>query len=958
MFWLNPFRTLMNRFPASRALRRQGTRRRRSLQPPCELLEDRCLLTALGDLMLTINNPNPALGDNFGNSLAAVGNNILVGAFRDNGGSGAAYLFDGTTGALLLNFNNPTPAANDNFGRSVAAVGNNILVTAFLDDTGANDAGSVYLFDGTTGALLQTINNPTPAQGDTFGFSMAAVGNNILVGAVGDDTGAPDSGSVYLFDGTTGALLRTINNPNPAANDNFGFSVAAVGNNILVGASRDNGGTGAAYLFDGTTGALLRTINNPTPALGDSFGFSVAAVGNNIVVGANLDDTTVIRDSGSVYLFDGTTGALLRTINNPTPAFGDSFGSSVAAVGNNILVGAVLDETGADDSGSVYLFDGPGFDLPSDNGPNDVTIRRNGTNLELFDNISGQVIQAQPFVPSVNPVIIAGSANEDDTLTIDLSGGPVGVLNFYGNLAATDRLRIVGAANQAGTYTPNAFTTGSGQLATSAGQINFFGCTDIESLNFPSFSVVTPNAIDDLKIDAAVGRDEQPANIVTGTSSGIAIAPLTFYDITSVTLNTGTNDGRTRGNDQVTLREQGLIAQGLTAFNVLTGLGNDTLEVLSDSFALPIPTGAGFRFDAGAGIDQIKVDTNANLTLSSSRLTSSVGGAINLVTTSNGVALVETAYLIGGDENNVLNSVAFTGPVTLEGGNGDDTLLSGTNNDLLVGGDGDDSLNGGNGPNHLRGGDGNDTLIGGTHQDFLIGEDGDDSLIGGAGNDVLDGGHGANFMTGGEGNDYLTSNSYEEEDEEFSSGGSGNNTMLGGTGNDLLISGDGDDSLNGGTGNDGLYAGDGDNTLIGDTGNDTLDAGSGDDLLNAGDGNNRLVAGFGKDTLIGGSGADNIDAGSGDDSIIAGAGNDTIQAGTGADTVDGGAGADYITGGYGNDSLLGGSGNDTIYGGFGNDFIDCGTGFDRYLGNGEAGLPDDDEIETDIILNGESQPSS
>jgi len=52
------------------------------------------------------------------------------------------------------------------------------------------------------------------------------------------------------------------------------------------------GDTGAAYLFDGSTGTLLKTFLNPTPAAGDLFGAAVAAAGDNILVG--LQGTTLV----------------------------------------------------------------------------------------------------------------------------------------------------------------------------------------------------------------------------------------------------------------------------------------------------------------------------------------------------------------------------------------------------------------------------------------------------------------------------------------------------------------------------------------------------------------------------------------------------------------------------------------------------------------------------------------
>ena len=86
--------------------------------------------------------------------------------------------------------------------------------------------------------------------GDSFGASLAVVGNDILVGAPSDDTGATDAGRAYLFDGSTWELLETFDNPDPQAHDHFGSSVAGVGNYVVIGANQSNNpGPGVAYLF-------------------------------------------------------------------------------------------------------------------------------------------------------------------------------------------------------------------------------------------------------------------------------------------------------------------------------------------------------------------------------------------------------------------------------------------------------------------------------------------------------------------------------------------------------------------------------------------------------------------------------------------------------------------------------------------------------------------------------------
>ena len=315
-----------------------------------------------GALVTTLNNPSPANGFGFGASVAVSGNTLVVGAERYNTGAndyGWAYVFDTTTGALVATLNNPTPADDDYFGVSVAVSGTTVVVAAYYDDTGATDAGSAYVFNGTTGALVATLNNPTPAEYDTFGASVAVSGNIVVVGAPYDDTGAEDAGSAYVFNAATGALVATLNNPSPESSDFFGSSVAVAGNTVVVGAYGDDTwaeDSGSAYVFNATTGALIATLNSPTPTLYGSFGYSVAVSGNTVVVGA-YGDYTGGYQSGSAYVFDATSGALVATLNNPTPADYDNFGVSVAVSGNIVVVGAYQDDTGAEDAGSAYVFD-------------------------------------------------------------------------------------------------------------------------------------------------------------------------------------------------------------------------------------------------------------------------------------------------------------------------------------------------------------------------------------------------------------------------------------------------------------------------------------------------------------------------------------------------------------------------------------------------------------------------
>ena len=133
----------------------------------------------------------------------------------------------------------PNPHANARQGWRVAVDGNIAVVGVPQDNSGATQSGAVRVFDVATGALQHTLTNPHPTEYAFFGDSVAISGTWVVVGACSDDTGAENAGSAYVYDlaGTTPiAPVATLNKPSPASNDFFGFSVAISGTRVAVGA--------------------------------------------------------------------------------------------------------------------------------------------------------------------------------------------------------------------------------------------------------------------------------------------------------------------------------------------------------------------------------------------------------------------------------------------------------------------------------------------------------------------------------------------------------------------------------------------------------------------------------------------------------------------------------------------------------------------------------------------------
>ena len=210
------------------------------------------------------------------------------------------------------------------------------------------------------------------------------------------------------------------------------------------------------------------------------------------------------------------------------------------------------------------------------------------------------------------------------------------------------------------------------------------------------------------------------------------------------------------GNDEVTDYGENV---DITFFG---GSGNDTVRIYYVDVNPPV-------FNGGSGTDQViqqgsvfghivdlsKMASVENATLSTGTLIGTDGP--NVLTVTGGNAEVSA---LGGDDVLTVVDSSYSYAITLNAGNGNDTIYGG----------GGDQYSGGI---HANGGAGNDRIYGTAFSDTLEGGSGSDTIFGGDGNDVL---------AGNSGNDKIH-------------GGAGNDTLVGGTGRDRLYGDDGDDLL-------------------------------------------------------------------------------------------------------------------------------------------------------------------
>ncbi|WP_168433158.1 FG-GAP repeat protein [Pontiella sulfatireligans] len=259
--------------------------------------------------------------DRFGYSVAISGDTIVVGAYAEdsnasgvNGnqndnnasGSGAAYVFvrNGTNWLQQAYLKASNTEEGDSFGCSAAILGDTILVGAENEDSAtsgmggnpsdnsATSAGAAYVYvrTGTNWNLQAYIKASDTQAGDVFGRSVAMSGNNMVIGAPGEDSGGTSAGAAYVYERTATTWIHQarLKASYPANYHGFGNQVALSGNCLVIGAYGENSSatgvngnqndnsaihSGAAYVF---SGGYLDTDDDRIPDAWELLYFSSA----------------------------------------------------------------------------------------------------------------------------------------------------------------------------------------------------------------------------------------------------------------------------------------------------------------------------------------------------------------------------------------------------------------------------------------------------------------------------------------------------------------------------------------------------------------------------------------------------------------------------------------------------------------------------------------------------------
>lgn len=239
--------------------------------------------------------------------------------------SGQVDIYDRATDTLVRSITNPLNPDNGSFGQDLSISGDKIIISAHEANVSGTDTGEAYIFDITTGALLHTLANPEPDNGERFGNEVYMQGDYAIVASLwSDDSGSAQGGQAYVYDTNTGALLHTLVDQS-AFNAQFGADVTIGGDKAYIGNYNNE-----IQVYDLETGNYLNTFSYPGADSSSSFGRAVAANSQYVLIGARADDVDSAASAGRVYVYDASSNVLLHTIDSPSIELSEGFGHALA----------------------------------------------------------------------------------------------------------------------------------------------------------------------------------------------------------------------------------------------------------------------------------------------------------------------------------------------------------------------------------------------------------------------------------------------------------------------------------------------------------------------------------------------------------------------------------------------------------------------------------------------------
>lgn len=610
---------------------------------------------------------------------------------------------------------------------------------------------------------------------------------------------------------------------------------------VVSGGTGSPDGVSASYADQPVTSFTLNLAAGETRVIMHFYALSSDASGAT-TIGNSL------ANLGSDAYLAGMTADELNWLANFTKDFTVSSTTTLPSYGLNLTLTGASAINGTGNARDNLITGNSANNQLSGLAGND-TLNGGGGN----DTMTGGTGNDTYYVDAAGDVVVENANQGIDTVISSVTY-TIAAKPYIENITLTGSTAINATGNAAG----NALTgnAGNNQLSGGDGNDTLNGQGGTDTLDGGAGNDVY---IVDTKTDTIIdsgGVDTIQSSVTFSLASLSAIEKLTLTGSSAINGTGNTLKNTITGNEAANL-----IDGGAGVDTMIGGAGDDTY-VVRDIGDVVTETEDG-------GTD--KVQSHIAYTLGAYVENLQLMGTGNLNGTGNGLDNAITGnsgnnVLVGGLGNDTLDGGASTAGDTLKGGDGDDTYIVDTTNDVIVESSGTDTIQSSITFSLASYGAIENLALSGAANINGTGNGLDNVIAGNSGDNIIDGAAGVDMAS------YATAAGAVTVSLAASgaqaTGGAGLDTLLrieglvGSSYNDALTGNSSANVLDGGNGNDTLAGGGGDDELVGGKGNDVLRDATGNDTLNGGEGNDTyIVAGTsGSIEIFDSAGIDTLDA--------------------------------------------------------------------------------------------------
>ncbi len=452
-----------------------------------------------------------------------------------------------------------------------------------------------------------------------------------------------------------------------------GVTINSSLNGVTLNAGDDLVFEGAPSLAAATTITLNVDAGDADAGVGGTATLrgSFSAAGGVFVNGNGDDDTFIVAPSvflNSTVNIDGAGGTDslevdLTGVSAPslkwtsTTTFVITSSSHQPIIGSNVE--SIAPKAGTGTFSRVYDFSGS-----SDGAADTYELSSLAGTVTLTAGVQTFTVGLTTDAASIT---IIGSS-DDDALLIDHSGGTIQATVAFDGGSGNNTLGVIGNNTFSATYSPSATVPGNGgiTLDSTAGDISFSNLAPVDISGMITATLNLPSANDVIAVNNGTDflSGASDAIVVSGSSGGIAIETVAFFNNTNVVLDTSDVDG----NDAVNVVSANNM-HGNTNVSITTGSGTDTISLAGDVSASGLLTLTGpVSVSSNSVLTATTVAVVGNVDLGSSTLTIDGSSAAPASSIDGIISGAGNLTSNGSGRLNLVQTNTYTGSTTVSNG--------------------------------------------------------------------------------------------------------------------------------------------------------------------------------------------------------------------------------------------------------------------------------------------------